>query len=73
MQGKRSEDLTGEAWEVALEVCTPGQIEALKLREAGLGYKRIAVILGLQWETVRDRIKRAEATVLREMQSRAES
>ena len=50
-----------------MRVCTPGQIEALKLREAGLGYRRMAPILGISWEAVRDRIARAEDAIEREM------
>lgn len=57
------------AWEIARRVCTPAEIKALELHEQ-VGYRRIAVILGISFDAARDRVRRAEAKVMREMNGR---
>lgn len=64
-----------EAWVIARRVCTPAELEVLTVRErlAGEGrehgYRSVAAELGLGWTTVRDRTKRAEERVRREMEA----
>lgn len=67
-----SGDLDRELWELAAEVCTPAELEALQLHER-LGYRRIAVVLGITFDAARDRVRRAEAKVRRELTERAAS
>lgn len=47
----------------AHRACTPAQLDALKLWEDGLGYRRIAMQLGITTSSARDRIHRALAAV----------
>lgn len=44
--------------ELAEEVCTPAQLDALKLWDAGGGYGRVGLMLGISKESARDRITR---------------
>lgn len=60
--------LDATAWEIARRVCTPAEIRALELHEQ-VGYRRIAVILGISFDAARDRVRRAEAKVMRELNS----
>ena len=68
-----SEPTDAEVWAVACRVCTPAELEVLRVRErlAGEGrehgYRSVAQELGLGWTTVRDRTKRAEDRIRREM------
>jgi len=68
-----SEPDDAEVWAVARRVCTPAELEVLRIRErlAGEGrehgYRSVAQELGLGWTTVRDRTKRAEDRIRREM------
>jgi DNA-directed RNA polymerase specialized sigma24 family protein len=48
---------------MAARVCTPPQLEALKLWEDGLGYRRIASKIGISTSSARDRIHRALAAI----------
>ena len=43
---------------LAEEVCTPAQLEALKLWDAGAGYTRVGMLLGISKESARDRVQR---------------
>ena len=49
---------------LAEEACTRKEIDALKLKAAGYGYRRIGVVLGIGATTARDRISRAERKIL---------
>ncbi len=55
--------------QIAEEVCTPKQLEALKLWDGNAGYGRIALMLGVDKSTVRDRVKRG----LQKIAERAEA
>lgn len=55
-------ELEGIAW----RVCTEKQLEVLRLRETGLGWKAIALMLGVGPDTVRDHYRRAVANVNKE-------
>lgn len=50
--------LPPELRELAEEVCTPAQLDALKLWDAGAGYGRVALMLEISKESARDRITR---------------
>ena len=53
--------------EIARRVCTARQIEVIRLRDTGLGWKAIALILGVGPDTVRDHHRRAVANVMKEV------
>jgi DNA-binding CsgD family transcriptional regulator len=50
--------------ELISEVCTPKQIEALKLKASGLGCRRIARVLDVSTTSVRDRLQGAERRII---------
>jgi DNA-binding CsgD family transcriptional regulator len=52
-----------ELREIIERACTPREIEALKLRAAGYGIRRIARALDLDPSTVRARLNRAERKI----------
>lgn len=54
-----------DVWAIARRVCTPAELEALRLHEQ-MGYKRMALHLGLSISTVRGRVDRATAKIMRE-------
>ena len=54
--------------DIAWRVCTEKQLEVLRLRETGLGWKAIALILGVGPDTVRDHHRRAVANVMKEIE-----
>jgi predicted DNA-binding protein (UPF0251 family) len=54
---------------IAEEVCTPAELAAVRLNEQ-MGYKRMALHLGLSISTVRGRLDRARAKVVREVHAR---
>lgn len=53
--------LTAHEWQTAQHVCTPEQLAALDYWRRGerIGYKRIAVCLGISRDAARGRIDRA--------------
>lgn len=53
---------------ISRAVCTESQLEVIYLRETGLGWKAIALVLGVGPDAVRDRHRRAIANVMKEMQ-----
>jgi len=55
-----------ELHDIARRVCTEKQLEVLRLREAGLGWKAIGLMLGIGPDTVRDHYRRAVANVNKE-------
>ncbi len=55
-----------ELEDIAWRVCTEKQLEVLRLRETGLGWKAIALMLGVGPDTVRDHYRRAVANVNKE-------
>lgn len=52
--------------DIARRVCTEKQLEVLRLRETGLGWKAIGLVLGIGPDTVRDHHRRAVANVNKE-------
>jgi DNA-directed RNA polymerase specialized sigma24 family protein len=54
--------------EIAERTCTPKQLDALKLRAEGLGYKTVARVLNLDVSSTRDRIQRAERRLLKALE-----
>ena len=52
---------------IARAVCTDRQLEVLRLRETGLGWKAIALVLGVGPDTVREHHRRAIANVMKEV------
>lgn len=69
----RRNHLDDEWFRIALEVCTPGQVEALVLREHGFDNPRLARLLGIRADTIRGRIKRAHERISAEMARREEN
>jgi DNA-binding NarL/FixJ family response regulator len=57
-----------ELEQLAVRVCTSRQLEVIRLRETGLGWKAIALILGVGPDTVRDHHRRAVANVMKELE-----
>lgn len=55
--------LPPEVRKIAEEVCSPGQLAALKLWGAGAGYARIGLMLGISKSTAQDRVKRARQKI----------
>ena len=58
-----------DVWAIAETVCTPLELAALRLHEE-MGYKRMAAHLELSISTVRGRVERAEAKIMRERAAR---
>ena len=52
---------------ISRAVCTDRQLEVLTLRETGLGWKAIALVLGVGPDTVREHHRRAIANVMKEV------
>lgn len=52
--------LSPELRELAERVCTSKELEALKLKSAGYGRRRIAIVIGISETAVRDRLRSAE-------------
>lgn len=46
-------------WAIAERVCTPKQLEALRLYDRGLSYRIIALHLGVSHQRVRELVERA--------------
>lgn len=61
--------LPPEVRAIAEEVCTPKELEALKLWDGGAGYRRVGLMLGVDKSTARDRVQRA----LQKIAERAEA
>ena len=55
----------------AERVCTPEQLQALKLWHDGAGYKRISLILGIGISTARGRIDRALVAIANDKENNA--
>lgn len=55
-----------ELLSIARRVCTEKQLEVIRLRETGLGWKAIGLMLGIGPDTVRDHHRRAVANVNKE-------
>ena len=47
----------------ALAVCTPEEIDALKLSAIGYGYRKMGRALGIDRDTARNRIERASKKI----------
>lgn len=54
--------------ELAGRVCTQKQLEVVRLHESGLGWKRIALILGVSPDTVRSHHRAAVHKILKEVE-----
>lgn len=61
------QSLPPELRELAERVCTAKELEALRAREAGAGYRRIALMLDISVSSARDRVQRALAKLEREL------
>lgn len=55
-----------ELMDIARRVCTEKQLEVIRLRETGLGWKAIGLMLGIGPDTVRDHYRRAVVNVTKE-------
>lgn len=56
--------LSPELRELAARVCTEKELEALKLKAAGYGERRIAIVLNISRTSVRDRLRNGERKLL---------
>jgi DNA-binding CsgD family transcriptional regulator len=59
-------DLSPETREIAQRVCTREQLEVLKLKAGGIGFRTIGLALGISREAAKDRFRRAEANIRQE-------
>jgi DNA-binding CsgD family transcriptional regulator len=59
-----------ELRQLAREVLTPAQLEAYRLAEAGLGYRRIGAVLGIHPFTAKDRLLGAELRLIEALKER---
>lgn len=57
-----------ELYEIARRVCTEKQLDVLRLREVGLGWKRIALHLAVTPETVKEHHRAAVRNVVKEVE-----
>ena len=61
--------MTDSAWHlmtIARRVCTDRQLQVVQLREAGMGWKRIALHLGVGPDTARDHYRAAVLKINKE-------
>jgi transcriptional regulator len=65
--------LSPEFREIAEAVCTPHQLDVLKLKAGGMGYRMIALWLGVTREAVRDTHRRAELNIAAAIEQRADA
>lgn len=50
---------TTDHWEIAHRICTPRELEALKLHEHGLSYRMIALHLGVSTQRAHQLVRRS--------------
>jgi len=55
-----------ELMDIARRVCTKKQIEVVRLRETGMGWKSISLMLGIGPDTVREHWRRAVVKITKE-------
>lgn len=67
MIGRGWEAVSPELRGIIERVCTPRQIEALKLKSQGAGAKRIGIALGIDESAVRGLLHRAERRIRAEV------
>lgn len=61
------EGVEPEIREVAERVCTPRQVEVLKLYAQGMGHRRVARALGVDTKTAREHLEAASRRIRDEM------
>jgi DNA-directed RNA polymerase specialized sigma24 family protein len=61
--------LPPEVREAMHAVCTPDEIDTLKLYAGGMGYRRIASALGITRDTARNRVDRALNKIRRHLEA----
>lgn len=57
-------------WNAAQTVCTPKELQALRLNIAGMGARRIARVLDISHQAVTDRLHRAKQKTHDELERR---
>lgn len=62
-------NLTPPLLVIARRVCTAKQLEVIRLRETGMGWKRMALVLGVSPDTVRAHHRAAIHNILKEVES----
>lgn len=67
MSGRAWEGVSPELRDLIERVCSPRQIEALKLKAAGAGAKRIGLALGIDESAARGLLRRAERRIRAEV------
>ena len=60
-----------DSWEIAEHVCTPRQLEALRLADRGLSYQTISLHLGVSDTRARALVRRATQKINLEQRKRA--
>lgn len=58
-----TDQLTRDIWTIAYQVCTEKELQALRYKSAGYGYRRIARLLNISPPAVRDRLEAAERKI----------
>ena len=61
-------NLSPSLLELARRVCTQKQLEVVRLHDSGLGWKRIALILGVSPDTVRSHHRAAVHKIIKEVE-----
>lgn len=54
--------------EIARHACTSKQLEVIRLRETGMGWKRISLVLGVGPDVVREHHRRGVYNILKEVE-----
>lgn len=67
MNGRGWEGVDPELRAIIERVCSPRQVEALKLKAVGAGAKRIGVALGIDESSARGLLRRAERLIRAEV------
>ena len=62
----RDTPLPADFWKIAERVCTVAQLEALRYQAAGFSPRRIADVLDISHEAVRDRLERGGRKIRRD-------
>jgi DNA-binding CsgD family transcriptional regulator len=66
-------ELPPDIREIAEHVCTRKQLDVLKLKASGAGYRRIGALLGIAPMTVRGHLEAAQKNIVDELERRGET
>ena len=57
-----------ELMDIARRVCTAKQLDVLRMHEAGMGWKRVSLMLGVSPETVKEHHRAAVRNITKEVE-----